>query len=70
MTTFIENNDGVHVENGEFTLCGDSFDIGSTEGEACGDTRPTKKRRVTCKRCAEIILICRGVQIASELVED
>lgn len=66
MTDFVENEDGVHVENGEFTLCGDSFDIGTTEGEECGDTRPTKKKRVTCPKCAHIVLMCRGVQVASD----
>lgn len=62
-TTFVENADGVHVEISEHTLCGDSFDIGSTEGEACGNTMPTTKRVVTCKRCAAIVMMCRGVRI-------
>lgn len=64
-TTFVENGDGVHVEHGEFTLCGDSFDIGSTEGEEAGDTRPTTRRRVTCVRCAAIVLMVRGVQVSA-----
>lgn len=63
-TIFCENNDGVHVEHGEFTLCGDSFDIGTAEGEECGDSKPTHKRVVTCARCADIIRMCRGVRIA------
>lgn len=69
MTTFVENADGVHVEHGEFTLCGDAFDIGTTEGEDCGDTRPTKRRRVTCPRCAAIGELCWGVQVSSEVHE-
>ena len=59
---FAENGDGVHLMNGEFTLCGDSFDIGSTEGEECGDLKPTNKRTVTCSNCAKIIQLCRGVR--------
>ena len=61
---FAENGDGVHLMMGEFTLCGDSFDIGTTEGEECGDLMPTKKRTVTCANCAAIIEECRGVRIA------
>ncbi len=63
MTTFVENNDGVHIEFGEFTLCGDAYDIGSVEGEECGDFRPTTKRTVTCKKCAAIVIMCRGVRV-------
>ena len=63
-TIFVENNDGVHIEHGEFTLCGDSFDIGFTEGEACGDTKETTSRVVTCSNCIAIIKMCRGVRTA------
>ena len=62
MRDFAENNDGVHLMNGEFSLCGDSFDIGSTEGEECGDLMPTKARTVTCVECIAIIKLCRGVR--------
>ena len=65
--TYVENDDGVHLEHGEFTLCGDSFDIGTTEGEACGDFQPTKKRTVTCPKCAEIIRMCRKARVASDV---
>jgi hypothetical protein len=61
-TIFIENSEGVHIEQGEFTLCGDSFDIGTTEGEECGDTKPTKSRIVTCGRCIAIIRLCSNVK--------
>jgi len=61
-SVFVENNDGVHLEHGEFTLCGDSFDIGSADGEDCGDYWPTNKRTVTCNRCIGIIDMCRGVR--------
>lgn len=60
---FGANGDGVHLMNGEFTLCGDSYDIGSTGREECGDIEPTNRRAVTCPRCASIILLCRGVRI-------
>lgn len=65
-TLFTENNDGVHIEHGEFTLCGDSFDIGSSDGEECGDSRPTTKRVVTCGKCIDIIEMCRGVRTSRE----
>lgn len=61
-TEFCENEDGVHVQWGEFTLCGDSFDIGTTEGEDCGDFTVTAKRTVTCPNCIAIIDTCRGVR--------
>lgn len=61
---FAENLDGVHLMNGEFTLCGDAYDIAETEDDfQAGDIRPTKRRTVTCARCAEIIYLCRGVRI-------
>ena len=30
---FMVSEDGVHLMHGEFTLCGDAFDIGDTENE-------------------------------------
>lgn len=66
MPDFVENGEGVHLEHGEFTLCGDSFDIGDTEYETDGNTRPTKSKTVTCPRCAEIIRMCRGVRIKAK----
>lgn len=63
-TEFAENSEGVHVVTplqGEHTLCGDAFEqddhIG-TEG-----WMPTRKRVVTCHRCALVILACRGVRL-------
>lgn len=62
MKEFMENEDGVHLVNGEFTLCGDSFDIGETV-DAALQMRDTTKRTVTCPRCSEIVLLCRGVRV-------
>jgi len=54
---FCENADGVHLMaavNSEYSLCGDAFDIDSTEPDL-GMLVPTTKTRVTCERCiAEI----------------
>lgn len=70
MKEYMENLEGVHIMAGlgdEFTLCGDSFDIAVTEeGHEDGPLVVTKKRIVTCPRCADIIRHCRGVRIAKE----
>lgn len=63
---FLENDEGVHVVNplqGEFTLCGDSFDIADTEADFDqGELRPTTKVTVTCPRCAMIVSELRHVR--------
>jgi hypothetical protein len=64
MKEFRENADGVHLMYGEFTLCGDSFDIADTEeGFEEGPLVKTRKRTVTCPKCVAHILHCRGVRI-------
>lgn len=65
---FLENKKGVHLmgvqAGGEFTLCGDSFDISNTEeGYLDGDLLPTNKKIVTCPDCVRVILHIRGVKI-------
>lgn len=61
---FIENNEGVHLMYGEFTLCGDSFDIDATEkGFEDGPLVATSKKTVTCNRCASLMNHCKGVKI-------
>lgn len=62
---YVEAQGEVHLVNpimgGEFTLCGDAFDLSSdVPGYAW-----TARRRgpVTCKSCAAVILGCRGVQV-------
>jgi hypothetical protein len=60
-----ENLEGVHLMNGEFTLCGDSFDIAETEADfEDGPLLLTQKRSVTCARCKAVISLCRGVRTA------
>ena len=49
----------------EFTLCGDSFDIGDTENEE-GVENPTfaePGRAITCAKCIEVITHCRRLRI-------
>lgn len=60
----IENDDGVHVTLGEFTLCGDAFDAPDTEADV-SSFRKAKSRTVTCPRCVERVLACRGVRVAA-----
>lgn len=60
----MENDEGVHLTIGEFTLCGDSFDAPDSEGDwPAGQFRVPKRRTVTCKRCASIIRTCRGIRV-------
>ena len=58
---FMESSDGVHLMHGEYTLCGDAFDLGDTE-EGAPEIRTTAKRTVTCPNCIEIIELCKGVR--------
>lgn len=61
---FLENGDGVHLMFGEFTLCGDSFDIFETEGADDVPEGPlvkTSKRTVSCEKCCAFIHHCRRV---------
>lgn len=65
---FLENGDGVHLCSPfgiDFSLCGDSLDIGSADAEDCGDLLPTKKKVVTCEKCKSIIEHCRNVKTNS-----
>lgn len=65
MAEFVEADGDVHVMNpdlAEFTLCGDAFDLDAVE--AGYEQKPTRKRRVTCGRCARIILGVRDVQVS------
>ena len=71
--TFVENSDGVHLMgalSGEYTLCGDSFDMAETSDGKYGEDmilRATKEKTITCPRCAEIVLACRGVRVGPTL---
>ena len=71
--TFVKNSEGVHVMgalNGEYTLCGDSFDMAEASGGEHGEDlilRVTKEKIITCPRCTEIVLACRGVRVGPTL---
>ena len=58
---FGENNDGVHLMNGEYTLCGDAFDINAVDDEV-SEVAATRKRVVTCVNCIAIIKLTKGVR--------
>lgn len=60
---YTENDEGVHLQIGEFTLCGDAFDIDAVEKDR-PPFRATRSVTVTCKRCRSLILTCRGVRVA------
>ena len=64
---YVENCDGVHImglAGGEYTLCGDAFDMFSSERDMGPkyEFKPTQKRIVTCPDCIEVIELCRGVK--------
>ena len=66
---FLENKEGVHLMYGEFTLCGDSFDIAETEEDfPDGPLVATSKKIVTCNRCASLMNHCKGVKIGKAKV--
>ncbi len=48
--------------NAEYTLCGDAFDLDAVE-EGVGACHPVKRGPVTCPKCAEVIIGCRGVRV-------
>ena len=64
---FVEAEGAVHVINpimGEFTLCGDAFDLGS---DVSGyEWKVTTKRTVTCAPCSVIVRRLRGVRAIGE----
>jgi hypothetical protein len=53
------------LQGEEFTLCGDAFDIHIDEPEL-GKLKTVKAQPVTCPRCTEVILACRGVKVEGE----
>jgi len=69
---FMENNEGVHAmspANSEYSLCGDAFDIGSEINDTCENMRATKRRSVSCPKCATILRALRGIRISATLKE-
>lgn len=64
---YVEAEGMVHlvhpIMGGDYTLCGDAYDLASDEpGYAW---RGTLSRRVSCPKCAAVVMACRGVSIAS-----
>ncbi len=70
MAEFVLAEGLVHVVNpvsgGEFTLCGDAFDLASDEKGY--EWTPAKRKVVTCPMCGLIILTARGVRV--DIAED
>lgn len=64
MASFVEAEGLVHLMSpllgGEFTLCGDAFDLFTDEGGY--EQKATSKRVVTCPYCAAVIDTCRGIR--------
>lgn len=73
VASFVEYEGYVHLVGplmgGEFTLCGDAWDAYSTESAPEREFKSTKKRHVTCPKCAAVILACRGVCVSNDLDE-
>ena len=66
---YLESKAGVHIMdpiNYEFTLCGDSFDIRSTEDAPELELKKTNKRIVTCPNCIIIIKYLRNIKIKKD----
>ncbi len=63
MPALVEAEGLVHAESpilGEYTLCGDAFDLTSEEpGYAW---KPTKAKAVTCPQCAAVIQGVRNLK--------
>jgi hypothetical protein len=66
---FVEYEDRVHLlsplQTPEFTMCGDAFDAHGSENAPEREFKSTRKRVVTCPKCAEVVLACRGVRVGS-----
>lgn len=61
---FVENDAGVHLMMGEYTLCGDAADAPESEPDWTeGAFQPTDRQTISCPRCVEIVMACRGLQV-------
>ena len=61
---FMVSEDGVHLMHGEYTLCGDAFDLADLGDEPdLPVMTATARRTVTCPKCIDVILLCRNVRI-------
>ena len=64
---FVESSDGlVHLTTrGEYTLCGDALEgdgYSPDDSNYIPESHQTTKRTVTCPRCSEVVMMCRGVR--------
>lgn len=75
MADFAESNDGlvhlVSAANSEYTVCGDAWEGFSDDDGDWSDEIPTawkdtKKRTVTCPKCAAVVRDCRGVRTTTD----
>jgi len=63
-SAFVEYEGRVHLLNGvEFTMCGDAFDAYGSEDAPEREFMGTRQRTVTCEKCADVVLACRGVRV-------
>jgi hypothetical protein len=53
----------IHPIQGEHTLCGDAFDISSEPDEADCAWVDYPHGPVTCTKCTEVVMACRGVRL-------
>jgi hypothetical protein len=67
MPDYVKAEGLIHMVNpiqGEFTLCGDAFDLAS---DVPGyEWKARRRGPVTCQSCAAIVIECRGVRTRAE----
>jgi hypothetical protein len=67
-SAFVEYEGSVHLISPlmgcEFTLCGDACDAYSSEDAPERKFMPTQSHTVTCPKCAEVVMACKGVRVA------
>lgn len=56
----------IHLMNGEYTLCGDAYDIHAVDSDI-DEIKPTKNRVVTCVSCIAIIKLTKNVRIKKDI---
>jgi len=61
---YVQDENGVHVMWGEFTICGDAFDIAAVDDDA-EEFVTVKAQPLTCERCVALVLFCRGLKVAA-----
>ena len=58
---FNKDNNGIHLMNGEFTLCGYAWDCYKDDCSLT-EMKITKSKTVTCEECVDIIETCKKVK--------